>query len=197
MGQTPLNNLPYPEATEQPYVHLDIRELADAVDPALSVVCTSATRPAHRAGRRIFETDTRLTWISDGVKWLGVTSPAILLAEVKTARQAIPTAAMTQTMVAVLPADAPAGMYRIDSVSATASTAAAVHFTEVRWGASVLNTPGNAVDAAANVTVLFPWTGRFSHLGGAATISLRAQVNSGTANAREGSLLTVQYIGPQ
>lgn len=69
MGQTALQQLPYPEATEQPFVHLDIKELADSVDPLLFVSCLSTLRPAHKIGRRIFETDTKLTYISDGTAW--------------------------------------------------------------------------------------------------------------------------------
>lgn len=70
MGQTALSQLPYPDATEQPYVHLDLKDLADKVDEQLQVTCTSATRPAHKVGRRIYESDTKLEFISDGTSWL-------------------------------------------------------------------------------------------------------------------------------
>lgn len=33
------------------------------------LVCTATTRPAQAAGRMIFETDTKATYISDGVTW--------------------------------------------------------------------------------------------------------------------------------
>jgi hypothetical protein len=35
-----------------------------------TLVCTSTTRPAHAAGRTIFETDSRRTWVSDGTNWI-------------------------------------------------------------------------------------------------------------------------------
>lgn len=70
MGTTPLNSLPYPEATDTPYVHLDIKALADAVAAKLYVECTSGARPAHRPGRRIYETDTARTYISNGTTWV-------------------------------------------------------------------------------------------------------------------------------
>lgn len=69
MGTTPLNQIPYPEATETPYVHLDMKEMAEAIDPRLTVVCTSTTRPAHRAGRIIYETDTGTLLTSSGTTW--------------------------------------------------------------------------------------------------------------------------------
>lgn len=69
MGQTALSKLPYPEATEQPYVHLDIKDLADKVDDSLFVECTSVTRPPHKPGRRIYETNTGATYVSTGTSW--------------------------------------------------------------------------------------------------------------------------------
>lgn len=70
MGTTPLHNLPYPEGTDQPYVHLDIQALADAIDPEFSI--TQETAPAHKAGRRWFQPSTRSTKISDGSDWVNV-----------------------------------------------------------------------------------------------------------------------------
>lgn len=69
MGQTALSQLPYPEATQQPYVHLDIKELADKADESLFVECSSTSRPAHKLGRRIYERDTGLTLVSNGTSW--------------------------------------------------------------------------------------------------------------------------------
>lgn len=79
MGTTPLSGLPYPEATETPFVHIDMKELADATDAKLFVECTSSSRPPHRVGRRIFETDTKLSQISDGTAWVpyGVTKKGV------------------------------------------------------------------------------------------------------------------------
>lgn len=78
MGTTPLNSLPYPEGTEQPFVHLDMAELANAVDAKLYVECLSTARPPHRPGRRIYETNTQLHYMSNGAAWLplAVRSPA-------------------------------------------------------------------------------------------------------------------------
>lgn len=36
------------------------------------LVCTAATRPAQAAGRVIFETDTKATYISDGTTWMKI-----------------------------------------------------------------------------------------------------------------------------
>jgi hypothetical protein len=33
------------------------------------IICTSSTRPAHREGRVIYETDTDKVWVSDGSNW--------------------------------------------------------------------------------------------------------------------------------
>lgn len=70
MGTTALHGYPYPEGQAQPQVHLDLKALADGVDLDTAVSCTSTTRPAHRAGRRIFETDTKASYVSDGTNWL-------------------------------------------------------------------------------------------------------------------------------
>lgn len=72
MGTTALNQIPYPEPTETPYVHLDMKAQAEAVDARLSVTCTSTTRPAHRAGRFIFETNTGCVYVSTGSAWIYV-----------------------------------------------------------------------------------------------------------------------------
>lgn len=72
MGTTALHGYPYPEGQAQPQVHLDLKALADGVDLDTAVSCTSTTRPAHRAGRRIFETDTKASYVSDGTNWLSV-----------------------------------------------------------------------------------------------------------------------------
>lgn len=40
------------------------------------LVCTSGTRPGHAAGRRIYETNTSRTYISNGSSWVAVTSGA-------------------------------------------------------------------------------------------------------------------------
>lgn len=61
MGATALHGYPYPEGSDQPQVHLDVKALADDVDEDTYVVCTAATRPAGVSGRRIFETDTGAT----------------------------------------------------------------------------------------------------------------------------------------
>lgn len=69
MGTTEHHGYSYPESADQPYVHLDLQGLAVAVDADTYIQCTSVTRPPHRPGRRIYETDTGLSWISDGAAW--------------------------------------------------------------------------------------------------------------------------------
>lgn len=69
MPTTPLSGLPYPLGTILPFVHTDLANLANAVDAKLFIVCTSSTRPAHSAGRRIHETDTKRAYESNGSIW--------------------------------------------------------------------------------------------------------------------------------
>ena len=71
MGTTTIKGLPYPDGGDTPYVHQDVQSLAEGVDTELYVVCTSGTRPGHQAGRRIYETDTGRTLVSDGTAWQG------------------------------------------------------------------------------------------------------------------------------
>ena len=47
---TSLTPLPYPDPTDQPFVHLDIKALAEATTDALRVV--SEATPPHAEGRR-------------------------------------------------------------------------------------------------------------------------------------------------
>lgn len=70
MGATDLHAYPYPEGADQPVVHQDLQAALAAVDEDTFIECTAATRPAHLAGRRIFETDTDATYVSDGTTWL-------------------------------------------------------------------------------------------------------------------------------
>jgi hypothetical protein len=67
---TTRTSLPKPDSTDAPFVHLDMSALADALDTRIQVVCTSASRPAHTAGQRIYETDTKQSYVSDGTAWL-------------------------------------------------------------------------------------------------------------------------------
>lgn len=66
-SQTTYSQLPYPVATDAPYVHLDIKALADRLDELLFIAAASA--PPHLAGRRWFNTTTLRTWVSDGTRW--------------------------------------------------------------------------------------------------------------------------------
>lgn len=49
MGTTPTFGLPYPEATDTPFVHVDMKELADGVEAALKGVTTG--KPVGHMGR--------------------------------------------------------------------------------------------------------------------------------------------------
>jgi hypothetical protein len=49
MGTTPKFGIPYPEASDSPFVHLDLKKLADAVAGALAAVTTE--RPFGHMGR--------------------------------------------------------------------------------------------------------------------------------------------------
>lgn len=74
MGTTELANLPYPEGTALPFVHTDLKALADAVDERLPVT-DAATPPPHKAGRTWWNPGLQIVQVSDGVSWapLGVT----------------------------------------------------------------------------------------------------------------------------
>lgn len=65
MGTTALSALPYPEPTDEPYVHLDLKRLAEAVDEELPV--ESTTQPAHKQGR--VWVNGGLVMVSDGTTW--------------------------------------------------------------------------------------------------------------------------------
>lgn len=64
---TNLTPLPYPDPTDQPFVHLDIQALAEETAEALPVV--SDTAPPHRPGRRWTRLNGRSA-ISDGLRWV-------------------------------------------------------------------------------------------------------------------------------
>lgn len=51
------------------------------------IVCTSATRPGHAPGRRIWETDTGITYYSTGVAWR-LTQPAVYTSTTRPTHQA-------------------------------------------------------------------------------------------------------------
>lgn len=72
MATTDLAKLPYPVATDTPHVHLDMRNLAEAVDAHLPVVQTEA--PPHRRGRQWLDAAGRL-WLSNGTTWTQVGGP--------------------------------------------------------------------------------------------------------------------------
>lgn len=69
---TSLTPLPYPDPTDQPFVHLDLQALAEATAEALPVADTAY--PPHRPGRIFVHTGLGVTLISDGLTWrpLGV-----------------------------------------------------------------------------------------------------------------------------
>lgn len=65
MGTTPLHGIPYPEPTDEPYVHLDLKRQAEAVDEELPVYGNTA--PPHKAGR-IWVNGATVS-VSDGTRW--------------------------------------------------------------------------------------------------------------------------------
>lgn len=67
MGTTAYHDLPYPEGTDLPMVHLDVRALAEDVDEELPIV--AATAPPHRDGRVWIPAGTGAVLVSDGVRW--------------------------------------------------------------------------------------------------------------------------------
>ncbi len=72
MATTTKQALPYPLGTAAPFVHLDLKSLAEAIDGRLITVCTSSTRPsgaAAFASAWIFETDTLAYGVHDGTTW--------------------------------------------------------------------------------------------------------------------------------
>lgn len=64
---TSLTPLPYPDPTDQPFVHLDLKALAEQTTESLFVAQSAA--PAHKPGRRWYNTTTKLSSISDGTNW--------------------------------------------------------------------------------------------------------------------------------
>lgn len=68
MGTTPFASLPYPEANDTPYVHLDIKALAESVDE--NVVVVSTTAPPHKAGRHWYNPTTKREYVSNGAAYV-------------------------------------------------------------------------------------------------------------------------------
>lgn len=60
------------------------------------IVCTSTTRPAHSAGRVIYETDTGLIKTSNGAAWAGVTSSGTFSTVRKTADESVTSSTVMQ-----------------------------------------------------------------------------------------------------
>ena len=74
MGTTTTRQLPYPELADPPNVPSDIKKLADKVDSSLDetvkVVADSASRPPHKQGRIVYQTnDLNAIYVSNGTKW--------------------------------------------------------------------------------------------------------------------------------
>ena len=180
---------------------LDIRPVANLTARAqLLADLTAAPGQTPAPGRPLYvhradaPTGHRLEF-TEGTTFTPVIPFPIEFVATKGARQVLNAQAMTDILTVALPASAPAGVYRLDVVAATASGVATTHFIEVKVGSTTLNAVNIAIDGAANVTTLFPWAGTFIHNGGAATITLRAQVNLGPANARENTQIAVSYRG--
>lgn len=76
-------------------LNLGMQSVSDAITPLNArsfKTVTSTTRPAHLAGLRIFETDTKKSYISDGTNWVGVGSTPEHAWLVKTTAYNIPPA---------------------------------------------------------------------------------------------------------
>lgn len=74
MGTTTSHELPYPELGDPPNVPTDMRELAEKIDTTLDemvmAVPNSAGRPAHIAGRIVYqENDPGAIYVSNGTAW--------------------------------------------------------------------------------------------------------------------------------
>lgn len=69
MPTTTPHGLRYPSLSDAANGPVGIQNLAQDVALTLPVVCTSATRPAHAAARYIYETDTAMTYVSNGTVW--------------------------------------------------------------------------------------------------------------------------------
>lgn len=72
MPNSTLWTLPSPELTAPPNVPADLQALANALDVRLGSIfyVTSTSRPAHRLGRVIYESDTKRLQISTGSAWV-------------------------------------------------------------------------------------------------------------------------------
>jgi hypothetical protein len=68
--------LRYPSLSDPANGPLAIQQLADDVGGWLVWPCTSTTRPAHKAGRFIYETDTNRVYVSTGTAWRTVSIPS-------------------------------------------------------------------------------------------------------------------------
>lgn len=197
MGATPLNALPYPEATETPYVHLDLKELAEAIDPRLTIVCTSSTRPAHRAGRIIYETNTGTLLTSDGTAWryLSGSAPVSDVGSGGGGYQTFYQAALDPATI-VLPQG---GIWQVSGEMTIASSPSApVLYSTVLWtgavqvGATVI-TPVQVAGVNGTHTVEFSKIGTFA---AGTTLTMRSATSAlgGTQNFGE-QVLSAHRIG--
>lgn len=75
MATTDIHGWPLPDGTDNPVVHVDMKNLADAMDGQVPFVCTSTTRPPNVPGLVIFETDTKRTRQGDGSRWMILHQP--------------------------------------------------------------------------------------------------------------------------
>lgn len=107
-----------------------------------------------------------------------------------------PASTMTSVLTVVLPADAPAGQYKVRALPFTWSGAATTHFRQVKWGATTLDGGTTGMSVPAGADFCYPGEWLVTHTGGAVTVDLSVQVNGGTPSCNAESLLIVDYIGP-
>ena len=70
MHNSPLLDLPLPDSSDVPDVPTHLANIVTPLEERAIIPCTSATRPTPVLGMTVFETDTKLTRVYDGTRWI-------------------------------------------------------------------------------------------------------------------------------
>lgn len=183
----------------------DMRELAGSLNSRVVIPTPNATgRTALGSAIAtrpllVLQEDTREVWEGSGSSW----SPWGLRAYTYEARLSavalVGVSSTSNVLSLTLPADAPAGVYAIDSDVISRSDAAAATYVRVQWAGGLLPGNADAMDNPGGVDVARTVRHTVTHTaGGAATILLGLQINGGTVawnRAKPGTTLRATWLG--
>lgn len=130
---------------------LIVDQRAPVAAPGGKLLCTSTTRPAHVAGRTIYETDTKYTLTSDGALWRRtVTSADTAVGSAMRMASGTSTVTFTASTAGSLAVTLPAGLFvATPNVVATVRSAAGLAV-----GSTILITAASATSFTVQVNLL-------------------------------------------